>query len=76
VAEALREAGFDVLGMVAIFTYGFDTATQNFEEKGVRLSCLSNYSSLLEEAAMQGRISAAEITSLQQWRKDPATWKG
>jgi orotate phosphoribosyltransferase len=76
VAEALREAGFEVLGMVAIFTYGFDTARQNFEEKGVRLSCLSNYSSLLEEAVKQGHISPADIASLEEWRKDPATWKG
>jgi orotate phosphoribosyltransferase len=75
VAEALREAGFEVLGMVAIFTYGFETARQNFEEKQVSLSCLSNYSSLLEEALQQGYISSADITSLEEWRKDPENWK-
>jgi orotate phosphoribosyltransferase len=75
VAEALREAGFEVLGMVAIFTYGFETANQNFEEKKVPLSCLSNYNSLLEEAVRQGQIAAADIDSLQEWRKDPGNWK-
>jgi orotate phosphoribosyltransferase len=75
VAEALREAGVKVLGMVAIFTYSFDTARQNFEEKKVKLSCLSNYNSLVDEAARQGNISETETASLQEWRKDPANWK-
>jgi orotate phosphoribosyltransferase len=75
VAEALREAGVEVLGMVAIFTYSFDTARQNFEEKKVKLSCLSNYNSLVDEAARQGNISETETASLQEWRKDPANWK-
>ncbi|MDO1447153.1 orotate phosphoribosyltransferase [Rhodocytophaga aerolata] len=75
VAEALREAGFEVLGMVAIFTYGFDTAKHNFEAAHVKLSCLSNYSSLLDEAVNQGYITSADIASLEEWRKDPASWK-
>jgi orotate phosphoribosyltransferase len=75
VAEALRDAGFEVLGMAAIFTYGFETARQNFEEKKVKLSCLSNYNSLVDEAAGQGHISATDIASLQEWRKDPGNWK-
>jgi orotate phosphoribosyltransferase len=75
VSEALREAGFEVLGMVAIFTYGFETARQNFEESHVKLSCLSNYNSLLDEAARQGRISLTEMASLQEWRRDPASWR-
>jgi orotate phosphoribosyltransferase len=75
VAEALRDAGFEVLGMAAIFTYGFEAARQNFEEKNVKLSCLSNYNSLVDEAAGQGHISATDIASLQEWRKDPGNWK-
>jgi orotate phosphoribosyltransferase len=75
VAEALRDAGFEVLGMAAIFTYGFETARQNFEEKKVKLSCLSNYNSLVDEAVGQGHISATDIASLQEWRKDPGNWK-
>jgi orotate phosphoribosyltransferase len=75
VAEALKDAGFEVLGMAAIFTYGFETARQNFEEKKVKLSCLSNYNSLVDEAAGQGHISATDIASLQEWRKDPGNWK-
>jgi orotate phosphoribosyltransferase len=75
VAEALREAGVEVLGMVAIFTYGFDTAKHNFEATNVKLSCLSNYSSLLDEAVNQGYITSADVASLEEWRKDPASWK-
>jgi orotate phosphoribosyltransferase len=75
VAEALKDAGFEVLGMAAIFTYGFETARQNFEEKKVKLSCLSNYNSLVDEAVGQGHISATDIASLQEWRKDPGNWK-
>lgn len=74
VADALREAGFIVLGMVAIFTYGFETATQNFQEKGVNLHCLSDYNSLLEEAVKNNYIAQTELASLQEWRKDPANW--
>jgi orotate phosphoribosyltransferase len=75
VVDALRDANFEVLGMAAIFTYGFDVATRNFSDKGVSLSCLSNYGSLLTEAVSQKLISEAEIASLQEWRKAPERWK-
>ncbi len=75
VADALKDAGFEVLGMAAIFTYGFETAEQNFREKKVKLLCLSNYSSLLEEAVKGGYISSSELDSLQEWRKEPASWR-
>jgi len=74
VADALREAGFMVLGMSAIFTYGFETATQNFLEKQLPLSCLSNYHILLEEAVTGKYIAQSEVASLQEWRKDPGNW--
>ncbi len=75
VAEALRESGFEVLGMAAIFTYGFDVAAQNFREQQVQLHCLSNYDALLEEAIRQNYIAENELGSLQEWRKNPAIWK-
>jgi len=72
--NALREAGCDVLGMMAIFTYGFKKAEDNFRDNDCSLSALSNYSSLLEEAKETGYITADDIDSLDQWRQNPANW--
>lgn len=73
--EALREAGCQVLGMVAIFTYGFPAAEENFARAGVRLDTLSNYDTLIELATEQGYVDQEDITTLKEWRKDPANWK-
>lgn len=74
VVDALREAGFEVLGMVAIFTYGFEAAQRNFDEKNVPLYTLSDYDRLLEEAAKDNYVAQNEMASLQEWRQNPATW--
>jgi orotate phosphoribosyltransferase len=74
VADALRESGFEVLGMAAIFTYAFETATQNFAAKQVLLFCLSNYHILLEQAVAGKFIASSEIASLQEWRTNPGQW--
>lgn len=72
--KALRDAGAQVLGMVAIFTYGFDLAAQRFEEDKVRLDTLSNYSALVEVASETGYISSAAKTLLHEWRENPSEW--
>lgn len=72
---ALREAGFKVLGMVSIFSYGFDIATRNFYEADVSLISLSDYGHLLTQALQGGYISEEQLTSLKAWRVDPANWK-
>jgi orotate phosphoribosyltransferase len=72
--EALRGAGLDVLGMVAIFTYGFDTAARNFEAAGVTLDTLSDYPTLITLACEQGYISDSDIEALHKWREDPANF--
>lgn len=74
VVDALREAGAEVLGMAAIFTYGFAIAEQNFQEKQVPLLTLSDYSYLLTEAVAQNIISEADNISLGAWRQSPDTW--
>ena len=74
--DDLRAAGAVVEGMIAIFTYGFDIADQNFKEKGVDLITLSNYSALLDEAMRRGMIDHEKLASLNQWRKSPQTWQG
>ena len=72
--EALRSAGCDVLGMVAIFTYGFPTAQENFAHAGVELDTLSNYNTLIDLAREQNYVQEAQLETLRQWRRDPANW--
>jgi orotate phosphoribosyltransferase len=74
VVDALRAAGAEVLGMVAIFTYGFAIAAENFAEKDVRLVCLSNYESLIQEAQTLNYIPANALELLTAWRENPAQW--
>ncbi|ADQ15838.1 orotate phosphoribosyltransferase [Leadbetterella byssophila DSM 17132] len=70
-AEALQAQGVEVLGMAAIFTYGFKTADKNFEVKNLKLVTLSNYSYLIDEALKQNYISAEDIDLLKKWRRQP-----
>ena len=72
--EALRAAGFEILGMVASFTYGFPVAEQAFSEAHVALTTLTDYEHVIEEARTTGYIREEEVALLQQWRKDPAHW--
>lgn len=72
--KALRDAGAQVLGMVAIFTYGFDLAAQRFEEDKVRLDTLSNYSALVDVASETGYVSSAAKSLLHEWRENPSEW--
>lgn len=72
--KALRDAGAQVLGMVAIFTYGFDLAAQRFAEDKVRLDTLSNYSALVDVASETGYISSAAKSLLHEWRENPSEW--
>ena len=71
---ALKEAGGVVKGMVAIFSYEFDIAAENFENANLNLTTLSNYSHLLEQAVDIKYIADAELTTLGKWRKDPGNW--
>ena len=70
----LRAAGFEVLGMLAIFTYGFPIADQNFAEAGIQLHTLSNYSVMLEKAKELGYVKEADLVSLEEWRRAPSAW--
>jgi len=72
--EALKEAGANVKGMIAIFSYGFDVATQNFANAKVNLNTLSNYENLLNLAVEKKYITEQEQIILQEWRKSPSTW--
>jgi len=74
-AAALRDAGFDVLGMVCIFSYGFDIATRNFYDANTSLISLSDYSHLLKYAQEEKYVTEEELVSLKAWRVDPSNWK-
>ncbi|QEK13545.1 orotate phosphoribosyltransferase [Crassaminicella thermophila] len=69
--DALKEAGADVLGVVAIFTYGFDQVDQLFDEKGIPYKTLTNYGVLLPIAVKMGYIKAEDKSILEKWSKDP-----
>ncbi|RZK54294.1 MAG: orotate phosphoribosyltransferase [Pedobacter sp.] len=72
--DALRAAGLSVAGLVAIFTYGFDKADENFAAAKCRYSTLSNYSALIDYAAEHSFIAQNDIKLLSKWRENPAEW--
>jgi orotate phosphoribosyltransferase len=72
--KALREAGCKVLGMVAIFTYEFNKASEGFAQENCSLNTLCNYSVLIETAVNTGYIGESEVETLKKWRTDPANW--
>ncbi len=72
--EALKEANANVKGMVAIFSYGFQVAEENFKKADVSLNTLSNYEMLLEQAEKSQYINSEEAKLLAQWRKNPESW--
>ena len=72
--EALKEAGANLKGMAAIFSYGFEIASENFKNANVDLYTLSNYENLLPLAVAKRYITEEEEITLQEWRKSPSTW--
>lgn len=72
---ALREAGFEVVGMVASYTYGFPVAEEAFKEANVQLVTLTDYQSVVEKALETGYINKEDVPMLDEWRKNPANWK-
>ncbi len=74
--KALKEAGVNVKGMVAIFSYGFEVAKNNFSQDNVTLQTLSNYESLLEQALDTKYITTEEQDILATWNANPSEWNG
>lgn len=74
-AQALKEAGFKVMGMVAIFTYGFDVAEKSFEEAKIPLVCLSDFNHMLKEAVAKKYLDENQLVYVKSWRVDPGNWK-
>lgn len=74
-AQAMKEAGFNVIGMVAIFTYGFDAAEKSFSEANIPLICLSDFNHLLQEAVKNNSLDENQLIYVKSWRLDPSNWK-
>ena len=74
VVEVLRKAEVEVLGMVSIFTYGFEIATKAFAAAGLTYKSLTNYATLIELAVEKGIVTGEEQNTLLNWRQDPANW--
>ncbi|WP_124980129.1 orotate phosphoribosyltransferase [Nonlabens xiamenensis] len=72
--DALKKAGAEVKGMMALFSYGFDFAVENFKQYDLELTTLSDYDHLIEQAVQAGHFSEAEIELLRSWRRDPSEW--
>ncbi|MFD1768183.1 orotate phosphoribosyltransferase [Sphingobacterium suaedae] len=72
--EALRAAGCNVVGLVSIFTYGFEEAVQNFAQAKCSFFSLCDYDSLIKVAVTNGYVLESDVALLEQWRKDPSTW--
>lgn len=73
--DAIRKDGSDVLGMIAIFSYGFPEAEQKFKAARVKLTTLCNYDAVLTEALATKYIGEADIDTLKEWRMNPSQWK-
>ena len=72
--KALQEENIVVKGMVAIFSYDFEFATQNFNDAKVTLTTLSDYNYLLQQAIETKYIAENELETLQNWRTNPSKW--
>jgi len=76
VCDVLKATGANVMGMVSIFTYGFQIAEDAFKAAGIPYQSLTNYQTLIDLAVEKGLVPAAEQNTLLNWRADPANWQG
>jgi orotate phosphoribosyltransferase len=74
--EALRQHGCNVIGMVASYTYGFPVAEKAFDDAGIQLVTLTDYDHVVKQALKTGYIKEQDLTMLEEWRRNPAEWKG
>jgi len=73
-ALALRELGFEVIGLAAIFSYGFEVANQNFKTANLPYFTLTDYNTLLDVSVEENKVRADELNFLREWRENPADW--
>ncbi|KOY71885.1 Orotate phosphoribosyltransferase [Apilactobacillus kunkeei] len=73
-AQALKKEGYNVIGVVAIFSYELPDSTKNFKEASIEFDTLTNYSTIIEQAKAENSISDDELVVLRKWRDDPWNW--
>lgn len=73
-AQALKNEGYNVIGVVAIFSYELTDSTNNFKEAGIEFDTLTNYTTIIEQAKAENSISDDELVVLRKWRDDPWKW--
>ena len=73
--NALKSNGANIKGMIAIFTYGFDIAIENFKSKDIELHTLSDYEHLTKLASETKYIKEEQLATLMEWRKNPSQWQ-
>ncbi len=73
--DVLLKQNANVKGMLAIFTYGFEIADDNFKKKGIDLHTLGSYEYLIQQASETGYIKEEQLNTLMEWRKNPSQWK-
>lgn len=74
VVDYLRSEGYEVLGLAAVFSYGFELADNNFQEHQCDYLVLSDYNALIKEAIDSGYVAESDLGKLSEWREDPANW--
>lgn len=73
--HALREAGLEVRGLVAIFTYGFDISIKNFANAECPFVTLTDYDHLIDQALKSDYVTTGDVNSLREWKINPDNWK-
>ena len=72
--DALKDVGLEVKGLIAIFTYGFNTAENTFKKANCPFLTLTNYDLLLKQAVVHDYIQESDVNSLKEWKKNPDIW--
>lgn len=72
--QAIQATGCTVVAVIAIFQYGFEKARQAFEDAGVKFETLTDYQTLIQEAASRGYVSSEDLKTLEKWRENPEGW--
>lgn len=73
--HALRDAGLEVKGLVAIFTYGFEVSVKNFSNAECPFVTLTDYDHLIDQALKSDYVTASDVDSLREWKINPDNWK-
>ena len=72
--NALKSEGYNVMGMLSIFSYNFHFANKKFKDENISINSLSDYNSLVDLIQSEGTLDSNEISRLKKWREDPKTW--